>query len=52
MKDYYAIFKRTPEAIEVEFPDLKGCATFGRDWEGALANAEDVSSSDRTMNEN
>ena len=42
MKHYYAIFKKTPEAIEVEFPDLEGCVTFGQDWEEALENAEDV----------
>jgi predicted RNase H-like HicB family nuclease len=42
MKHYYAIFKKTSEAIEVEFPDLEGCVTFGSDWEEALANAEDA----------
>ena len=42
MNYYYAIFKQTTEAIEVEFPDLEGCVTFGEDWEEALANAEDV----------
>jgi predicted RNase H-like HicB family nuclease len=42
MNHYYAVFKKTSEAIEVEFPDLEGCATFGGDWEEALANAEDV----------
>ena len=42
MKHYYAVFKKTGDAIEVEFPDLKGCATFGRNWEEALLNAEDV----------
>jgi predicted RNase H-like HicB family nuclease len=42
MKHYYAIFKKTSDAIEVEFPDLEGCVTFGKNWEEALANAEDV----------
>lgn len=42
MKHYYAIFKKTKGSIEVEFPDLQGCVTFGKDWEEALENAEDV----------
>jgi antitoxin HicB len=42
MKHYYALFKKTDEAIEVEFPDLQGCLTFGTDWEEALENAEDA----------
>lgn len=42
MNHYYAVFKKTSEAIEVEFPDLEGCITFGSDWEEALANAEDA----------
>lgn len=42
MKHYYALFKKTNEAIEVEFPDLQGCFTFGNDWEEALQNAEDA----------
>lgn len=42
MKYYYALFKKTPGAIEVEFPDLKGCVTFGDDWEDALIQASDV----------
>ena len=42
MKHYYAIFRKTSEAIEVEFPDLEGCVTFGKDWEEAVGNAEDV----------
>ena len=42
MKHYYAIFRKTKAAIEVEFPDLEGCVTFGKDWEEALENAEDV----------
>jgi len=42
MKYYYAIFKKTKNMIEVEFPDLNGCVTFGKNWEEALENAEDV----------
>jgi predicted RNase H-like HicB family nuclease len=42
MTHYYALFKKTDEAVEVEFPDLKGCFTFGNDWEEALENAEDA----------
>jgi len=42
MKHYYARFKETAEAIEVDFPDLKGCVTFGSDWEEAIENAEDA----------
>jgi predicted RNase H-like HicB family nuclease len=42
MKYYYALFNKTKKAIEVEFPDLEGCVTFGKDWEEALENAEDV----------
>lgn len=42
MKLYYARFNKTDEAVEVEFPDLQGCYTFGKDWEEALENAEDV----------
>lgn len=42
MKHYYALFKRTQEAIEVSFPDLQGCVTFGKDWEEAFENAEDA----------
>jgi predicted RNase H-like HicB family nuclease len=42
MKYYYAIFRHSKDAIEVEFPDLAGCVTFGNDWDEALANATDV----------
>jgi predicted RNase H-like HicB family nuclease len=42
MKSYYAIFRKTSEAIEVEFPDLQGCVTFGRTKEEAKENAADV----------
>jgi predicted RNase H-like HicB family nuclease len=42
MKQYYAIFKRSRNAIEVEFPDLEGCVTFGKDWDEAYENAIDA----------
>ena len=42
MKDYYAIFKQSKGTVEVEFPDLSGCVTFGKDWDKALDNATDV----------
>ena len=42
MKYYYAIFKKSRKTVEVDFPDLPGCVTYGKDWEEALANAEDV----------
>lgn len=42
MKYYYALFKKSAGTVEVEFPDLEGCVTFGKDWEEAFANAEDA----------
>lgn len=42
MKWYYAIFKSTSEAIEVNFPDLEGCATFGDNQDEAYDRAIDV----------
>lgn len=42
MKYYYALFKESKDAIEVEFPDLPGCVTFGGDWDEAIMNATDV----------
>jgi HicB_like antitoxin of bacterial toxin-antitoxin system len=42
MKYYYAHFRKTRNAIEVEFPDLKGCVTFADTWEDAIGNAADV----------
>jgi len=42
MKFYYAIFRKTSEAIEVKFPDLQGCVTFGRTRDEAIENATDV----------
>jgi predicted RNase H-like HicB family nuclease len=42
MKYYYAIFKHTKDSVEVEFPDLQGCVTFGDNWDEAIENATDV----------
>jgi predicted RNase H-like HicB family nuclease len=42
MKKYFALFKKTDEATEVEFPDLEGCVTFGKDYEEAYSNAVDA----------
>ncbi len=42
MKYYYAIFKHSNNAVEVEFPDLSGCVTFGDNWDEAMENATDV----------
>jgi predicted RNase H-like HicB family nuclease len=42
MKYYYALFKETKDAIEVEFPDLQGCVTFGENWDEAIVNATDA----------
>ena len=42
MRYYYAIFKHSKDTVEVEFPDLAGCVTFGHDWDEALENATDV----------
>ena len=39
---YYAIFEKTDEAIEVYFPDLRGCVTFGKTMEEAFEMAADV----------
>jgi len=42
MKYYYAIFKHNEDSVEVEFPDLTGCVTFGKDRDEAMENAIDV----------
>jgi len=42
MKYYYALFKKTKEAVEVEFPDLAGCITFGDNFDEAYTNAIDA----------
>lgn len=39
---YYAILRETPEAVEVEFPDLEGCVTFGENYDDAIDNASDA----------
>ena len=39
---YYAILRETEEAIEVEFPDLEGCVTFGKNYDEAIENASDA----------
>jgi predicted RNase H-like HicB family nuclease len=41
-KGYYAIFKYSAEAVEVEFPGLDGCCTFGEDMETAYDAAVDA----------
>jgi predicted RNase H-like HicB family nuclease len=42
MKRYYALFKKSDAVVEVEFPDLEGCVTFGEDWDEAYENAIDA----------
>ena len=42
MKYYYAAFTKNNGQVEVEFPDLSGCVTFGESWEEAYENAVDV----------
>ena len=42
MKYYYAIFHKANDAVEVTFPDLEGCVTFGVTWDEAVENATDV----------
>ncbi len=42
MKYYYAIFTEAEKAVEVEFPDLPGCVTFGDTYDEAYENAVDV----------
>ncbi len=42
MKYYYAIFKQNMDSVEVVFPDLEGCVTFGENWDEAIDNATDV----------
>ena len=42
MKYFNAVFCRTADAIEVNFPDLPGCVTFGQNWDDAIHNATDV----------
>ncbi len=42
MKAYYAVFSITDEAVEVEFPDLQGCLTFGDTVDDAYDMAMDA----------
>ena len=42
MKYYFAKFTVHDSQVEVEFPDLTGCVTFGDSWEEAYENAVDV----------
>ncbi len=42
MKFYSAIFTKISNVVEVEFPDLPGCVTFGDTFEEAYNNAADV----------
>ena len=42
MRQYYAIFRKSKNAVDVEFPDLEGCVTFGKDWDEAYENAIDA----------
>jgi excisionase family DNA binding protein len=39
---YQAIFEVTDDCIEVHFPDLQGCRTFGRDLNDAAEMASDA----------
>ena len=39
---YYAVFKRSNDAIEVEFPDLPGCFTSGQTMDEAYELAIDA----------
>lgn len=43
MQYYYAIFEVGEEGFtEVYFPDIPGCATFGKDWDEAFRMATDA----------
>lgn len=43
MKKYYhGVFTKTDEAVEVEFPDVQGCMTFGKDFDEAYDMAIDA----------
>lgn len=41
-KGYYAVFECSSDAVEVEFPGLPGCFTFGKDMEEAYDQAIDA----------
>ena len=42
IRTYPAIFSRDETSISVEFPDLSGCATFGKTEEEAVARAKEA----------
>lgn len=42
IRTYPAIFSRDETSISVEFPDLPGCATFGKTEEEAFARAKEA----------
>ncbi|MCW7752726.1 type II toxin-antitoxin system HicB family antitoxin [Desulfobotulus sp. H1] len=43
MQYYYAVFEVGEEGFtEVYFPDIPGCATFGKDWDEAFRMATDA----------
>ena len=41
-KHYNGVFTKTKEAVEVEFPDVQGCVTFGKDFDDAYDMAIDA----------
>ena len=41
-KGYYAVFEYSSDAVDVFFPGLEGCLTFGKDMEDAYESAVDV----------
>ncbi len=41
-KGYYAVFEYSSDAVDVFFPGLEGCLTFGEDMEDAYESAVDV----------
>ena len=43
-KGYYAVFEYSSDAVDVEFPDLPGCLTFGNSMEEAYEAAIDAAS--------
>ena len=42
IRTYPAIFTRDEASISVEFPDLRGCVTFGKTEEEAVARAKEA----------
>ena len=41
-KHYHGVFTKTKKAVEVEFPDVQGCVTFGKDFDEAYDMAIDA----------